>query len=67
MENYVLMVWLAGAVPVTYGPYASLNAAEAALTSYTSGADNSENQGGSVGAAQVVPLYPATAIPTQPL
>jgi hypothetical protein len=67
MEQWAMLVWLAGAVPVAYGPYTSQSAAEAALTAYTSGTDNFENQGGSVGAAQIIPLYPPTAIPNQPL
>jgi len=67
MNQYALLIWLAGAVPVAYGPYESLDAANAALTSYTSGDDNAENQGGWIGAASVVPLYSPTAIPNQPL
>lgn len=67
MEQYALLVWLAGTVPVAYGPYTSQNAAEAALTQYTSGDDNAENQGGSIGAATVIPLYFPSAIPNQPL
>jgi hypothetical protein len=65
--EYVLMVWLAGAVPVAYGPYVSLSAAEAALNSYTSGQDNAQGSQGSVGATTLVELFPASAIPNQAL
>lgn len=67
MEQYAMLVWLAGTVPVAYGPYESQSAAQAALTSYTSGDDNAENQGESIGAASIIPLYPPSAIPNQPL
>jgi hypothetical protein len=66
-SEYVLLVWLAGVQPVAYGPYTSLNAVQAALTSYTSGDDNAENQAESVGAASIVPLYSPLTIPNQPL
>jgi hypothetical protein len=66
-SEYVLLAWLAGVEPVAYGPYTSLNAVQAALTSYTNGTDNAENQAETVGAASIVPLFSPLQIPNQPL